>query len=630
MKTKSQKLGIYNSFSLNEAKINGGFWNERMENNRKKTLPAILDQLEKTGRVEALKQNWKPGQPNRPHIFWDSDTAKVIEGCCYSLATNDDEKLEKKVAEIVDLFASAQQPDGYLNSYFTTIEPGKRWTNLRDNHELYCAGHVIEAAVAHFNIKEDTSFLDIACKYADYIESVFGRKRGQMRGYPGHQEIELALVRLYEATKKKRYLKLAQYFIEERGRKPNYFDKEAAKRGETPDTNNPHRVYEYTQAHLPVREQTKPVGHAVRAVYLYIGMTAVAIATDDKTLLNASRRLWKEMISRYIHISGGIGQTLRNEGFTTAYDLPDESAYLETCASISMALWGMKMLETELNSTYSDVIEQTLYNGILSGVSLDGTKFFYGNPLASYPGFNGNGTFISDDYNYRRNDWFECSCCPTNITRLIAQIPTFLYTANDSLIAVHQYADSEVNFTPNDIPVKIVQETDYPWDGKILISVLPEQTASFTVALRVPGWCKSATLKINGRKPKSAYNIIMGYIRIQRKWEKGDKITLTLSMPVERIEANPNARQNPDRIALKRGPVVYCLESADNGRGLNHIYLPLDPEFEVSESTSGSIKGIPVIKMKAYRKKTPAKNDPLYSPLGSWSYAKCSVTAIPY
>ncbi|MGI5870167.1 MAG: glycoside hydrolase family 127 protein [Kiritimatiellia bacterium] len=629
MNKTNETLAKPQSFSPHDVQITGGFWKEKMDVNRRATLPIVFRRCEETGRIDALKQNWKPGDPNKPHIFWDSDVAKLIEGCCYSLAAHPDAALEAKVDEVIALFAAAQQSDGYLNSYYTTVEPENRWTNLRDNHELYCAGHIIEAAVAHFQCTGKRTFLDVACRYADYIATVFGRGKGRRRGYPGHEEIELALVRLYYVTEESRYRDLAEYFVNERGQTPHYYDQEAVARGEAPKDWRL-KTYAYCQAHVPVREQKKPVGHAVRATYLYTGMAAVAGATGDASLLKASRQLWRAVTTKQMHVTGGIGQIARNEGFTTDYDLPNESAYLETCAAIGMALWGRGMLDWEPDSTYSDVVEQALYNGVISGVSSDGRRFFYGNPLASHPGFDGNGNFVREGYYYRRQEWFGCSCCPTNIARTVSNIPSFLYTSYGDELAVHQYAESVSTLSVGGQSVEITQKTDYPWDGSIALEIKPEKTAAWRLSVRIPGWCRSAVVKVNGKKIKLATAVSKGYARIQREWRAGDVVKISLAMPVDCIQSHPAVRQNGGRVALRRGPVVYCLESIDNGANLNSIALRADPVFEVVPGKGRLLDGVPIIRAEAVRAKQPGRADPLYGTVGTWPRVACKATAIPY
>ena len=360
---------------FNQVTIEGGFWGPRIETNRKVTLPIEYEHLKKTGRLEAWELKWKPGDPNPPHIFWDSDVAKWMEAAAYSLTCHPDKTLEQNLDRVIALMEKAQLPDGYLNTHFIAVEPEKRWTNLRDNHELYCAGHLMEAAVAHYHATGKRSFLDVMCRYADHIHRTFGPGRDQKRGYPGHEEIELALIKLWGATGNRSYLDLATFFINERGRPPHYFTLEAQARGEDPARQR-HGNYEYSQSHLPVREQTKVVGHAVRAMYLYCGMADVAAATGDKALLAACRRLWQNVTRRRMHVTGGIGPTASNEGFTTDYDMPTDTAYLETCAAIGLVFWAHRMLQADLDGDYGDVMERALYNGVLSGVSVEGDRFF--------------------------------------------------------------------------------------------------------------------------------------------------------------------------------------------------------------------------------------------------------------
>jgi DUF1680 family protein len=351
---------------LNNVTIDGGFWGPRLEINRQRTLPIEYKQCKDTGRIDAFRLDWKPGAGPAPHIFWDSDVAKWIEAASYALNSHPDAALEGVVDETIALIASAQQADGYLNTHFTVVEPGKRWTNLRDRHELYCAGHLIEAGVAHFQATGKRALLDVVCRYADHIAAVFGPGPAQKRGYPGHEEIELALVKLYRATGERRYLDLSLYFINERGSQPHYYDLEALERGEEPGKFR-FKTYAYMQAHLPVREQRQVVGHAVRAMYLYAAMADLAAETGDESLLQACEVLWEDLCLRKMYLTGGIGPSTDNEGFTGAYDLPNETAYAETCASIGLVFWAQRMLQSGCESRYADVMEGALYNGVLIG-----------------------------------------------------------------------------------------------------------------------------------------------------------------------------------------------------------------------------------------------------------------------
>ena len=536
-----------------------------------------------------------------------------------------------KVDGAVAMMAKGQAADGYLNSHYQTVEPENRFTNLRDCHELYCAGHLIEAAIAYYEATGKRAFLEVMCRYADCIATVFGRGEGQRKGYCGHEEIELALVRLYRATGAKKYLDLAEYFINERGSKPHYFDEEAKARGEAPGSYWAGATYEYCQAHVPVRDIAEIGGHSVRAMYLLTGMAAVAGATGDASLHAACKRLWTRLVQRRLHVTGGLGAVCRNEGFTTDYDLPNEGAYLETCAAIGLIFWAQRMMDWGADSRYSDVVEQALYNGSLCGVSADGARFFYGNPLAAYPGFNGDGVFVKEGYHYRRSEWFGCACCPPNVARLIANVPSLLYTSRAATVELHQFAASEARLFVAGMHVTVTQTTDYPWDGTVAVTVDPEQEKAWTLAIRIPGWCRDARLRVNGKGVALKRLVKKGYASLKRKWQKGDTLTLVLAMPVERIEARPDVRQNCGRVALKRGPIVYCIEETDNGKHLNNRTLSRDSQFTVRRGTKGILKGVPVIAASAaipdasrwkpgelYRSGTRTKSRP------------CTLTAIPY
>ncbi len=380
------KLPRLNAVPVQAVKIESGFWGERQAVNRDRTIPAIHHQMDITGRIDAWHLNWQPGQP-KPHIFWDSDAGKWIEAVAYSLMTHPNLEFERQVDATIDLIEQAQKPDGYLNIWFTSVEPEKRWTNLRDWHELYDAGHLIEAAVAYAEATGKRKLLDVLCRYADLIDSRYGAEPDKRHGYPGHPELELALVKLYRATGEERYLKLSKYFVDERGKEPNYFDQEAKERGDDP-AKFWAQTYNYCQAHKPIREQTEATGHAVRANYLYAGVADVALETDDAELVEVCRRLWTDLTEHEMYITGGLGPAHSNEGFTFAYDLPNETAYAETCAAISLVFFAERMFRLDPDSRYIDVMERALYNGMISGVSFEGDTFFYANPLSSYPKVN--------------------------------------------------------------------------------------------------------------------------------------------------------------------------------------------------------------------------------------------------
>jgi DUF1680 family protein len=482
-------------------------------------------------------------------IFGDSDPAKWIEAASYSLAMHPDPELAKKVDYVANKIISAQQPDGYLNTHFTHAQPEMRWKNLRDWHEMYCAGHLIEGAVAHHQATGDPKLLKALSRYADHIDATFGREPGKKRGYPGHPELEQALVRLYHATGNRRYLDLSKYMIEERGVQPNYYDIEARERGDDP-ARFWFRTYEYCQAHVPIREQEKVVGHAVRAMYLFSAVADLAHEFDDTTLLETCNRLWDNLVNKRMYITGGIGPSRHNEGFTQDYDLPDETAYAETCATIGLMMWNHRLLQFNGESRFADVLERGLYNGFLSGVSLEGTHFLYENPLSTAG-------------DRKREDWFICPCCPPNVARNLASVGKYFYSTGEADAWVHLFASNEADLTVSGKPVNIRQSTHYPWDGKVEFAVGVKQPQSFTLHLRLPGWCQKYSLKLNGQaldlQPDAH-----GYLALDRTWWDGDVVEYDMHMPLRTVFANPAVRQLVGRLALQRGPLVYCLESTDH------------------------------------------------------------------
>ncbi|MFL5697671.1 MAG: glycoside hydrolase family 127 protein [Ktedonobacteraceae bacterium] len=594
--------------------IDDPFWTPHLRINREQTLPLIYQISQETGRIDNFRLSWKPGMEPTPHIFWDSDVAKWIEAASYSLGTDPNAELEAKVDEVISLLVAAQQPDGYLNTYFTIVEPEKRWTNLRDWHELYCAGHLIEAAVAHFQATGKRVLLDAMCRYADYIDTVFGTEPGKRRGYPGHEEIELALVKLSRVTGEKRYLQLSQYFVDERGRQPHYFDSEARLRGEDPADFH-HKTHEYSQAHLPVREQQHVVGHAVRAMYLYSAMADLAHELHDQSLFDAEQRLWDHLCTTRLYITGGLGPSRHNEGFTADYDLPNESAYAETCAAIGFVFWNHRMLQLDCNARYADMLECALYNGVLSGVSLDGQTFFYENPLAS-PG------------THHREPWFRVACCPPNLARLLASLGQYIYAVNERDLAVHLYMQSTAQLSVAGHEVTVRQETAYPWDGTITLRFDMDEPAMFGLRLRLPGWCQDARLTVNGEAFDVARHLEQGYVRVERVWQANERIELELAMPVERRYAHPNVRQDAGLVALQRGPLVYCLEGADQNVPLQRIVVPRTAEL-TSHFEPDILGGVTVIQGNALFEDDTGWAGRLYR---SWptSLQPGAITAIPY
>ena len=604
---------------LTQVTVADSFWAPRMQVNREQTIPHEYKQCKDTGRIDAFLLDWKPGKEPKPHYFWDSDLAKWVEAASYSLATHPDPKLDALLDEVIEKIAGAQQEDGYLNTYFTQVEPENRWVNLGMWHELYCAGHLMEAAVAHYEGTGKRRLLDVMCRYADYIDAVFGP--GKRDGCPGHEEIELALVKLYRATGERRYLKLSQFFLDQRGQKPSFFQREMEQL--RPEQAGGHRHFfgegdkfnsEYCQDQLPVREQSEVVGHAVRAMYLYSGMADVGKETGDQGLLAACERLWDNVCRKRMYITGGIGPSGSNEGFTRDYDLPN-AAYAETCAAVGLVFWNHLMLQLHGDSRFADVMERALYNGTISGVSLDGKKFFYTNPLESRG-------------NHHRQDWFGCACCPPNIARLIAAIGGYIYSQTEKQAYVNLYVQSSGTLQLNGQEVRLKQETDYPWHGAIRIHVNPEKPSVFGLNLRVPEWSRYAILTVNGGVLDAEELDNLGYARIEREWREGDRVELLLPMDVERIKAHPSVRQNTGCVALQRGPIVYCLEQVDNPAPLHRIVLPGDAELK-AHFDKELLGGVTVIKGAALVADDADWNNTLYRAEPA-NLKPVEMTAIPY
>ncbi|MBZ9936063.1 glycoside hydrolase family 127 protein [Mesorhizobium sp. BR1-1-16] len=559
-----------------------GFWGSRVDAVADKTADILykrcveagmLDQIDPDRPVPALRipfhvSDGFTASTVTTQMFWDSDLGKTIETAAYSLYRKKNPALEAKIDAVIDMYEKLQQPDGYLSSWYQRMQPGLRWTNLRDCHELYCAGHLIEGAVAYYQATGKRKLLDVMCRYADHIDTMFGPEPDKKKGYCGHEEIELALVKLARVTGNDRYMKLAKYFIDQRGQQPHYFDEEARARGADPKAFH-FKTYDYNQSHKPVREQDKVVGHAVRAMYLYSGMADVATEFGDDTLRVALDRLWDDLNSKSLYVTGGLGPSADNEGFTSDYDLPNESAYAETCAAVALAFWANRMLGMGPNIRYADVMELALYNGSISGLSLDGSLFFYENPLESRGHHN-------------RWKWHRCPCCPPNVGRMVASIGTYMYGVADGEIAVHLYGDADARLDIGGTEVRLKQQSRYPWDGAVGITVDVDKPTRFALSLRIPGWCRKASLSVNGEAIDLSAATVDGYARIDREWKAGDTVSLNLELAVERLYAHPEVRQDVGRITLKRGPLVYCLEGIDNSVALNRIKVPGDASFNAN------------------------------------------------
>ncbi len=507
-------------------------------------------------------------------VFQDSDLAKWLEAVAYSLIWRPDAALEKTADEAIALVEKAQRPDGYLDTYYILTGIENRWTNTKDNHELYCAGHMLEAAVAYYQATGKRKLLDVMIRCVEHIRSVIGPEEGKKHTYPGHEVLEMALCKLYEVTGDETHLNLARYFIDERGAEPSYFVAEGERNGRPVRPESPFNL-RYYQADRPVREQEGAEGHAVRAGYLYSGMADVARLTGDEALYEACRRIWYDITRRQMYITGAVGQSAAGESFSFDYDLPNGLIYGETCAAISLAFFAQRMLRLSPRGEYADVLERVLYNGTISGMSLDGTKFFYVNPLEVDP------ARCEQNHQFRhvkpeRQKWFGCACCPPNLGRLMASLPGYLYHTNENTVYVNLYTTNEMTAALADGDVSLAMTTSYPWDGTIRLTVnaAPENIA---LALRKPGWCRGFTVSVNGRA--ADYEQRDGYLYLTRGWTAGDCVELTLDMPVMTVRANPRVAEDIGKLAVQRGPVVYCLEEPDNGKNLQRVYISAEAAF---------------------------------------------------
>lgn len=543
----------FRSPDVGEVAVMDKFLAPRIEANHSATIPASLKISRETGRIDAFRLKWKPGMPNEPHVFWDSDVAKVVEGMCYDLTLHPEDKaLAEDLDKIVALIVSAQQPDGYLNTHFTVVEPQNRFKWLNSHHELYCCGHLIEAAVAHFKATGKRNFLDCMCRYADYVDSVFGRGEGKRRGYPGHEEIELALMKLAEVTGERRYARLASYFVNERGRKPNYFVGEGTAKNWLWNL----------QAEATVRERRDATGHAVRMMYLACAMADVAAAEGDGELLARCDDVFESMARRRMFITGGIGSTKQGEAFDRDWRLVNLEAYAESCASMGLVWFAQRMHNITGLTKYLDILERALYNSALSGISLSGDKFFYTNPLDNNP----------DSYFEReRVPWFFCSCCPTNYCRFLPQIGSFLWSASDDEVRLNIPAASEFRSGGRAIRVS----GGYPYDGKVRIEILAD--GDYALSVRVPAWCDG--IDVECRDGHLADGTDDSLLHFAGPWKKGEKILVNFAMKTETMRANCKVHDDAGKIALVRGPLVYALESTDNGENIGRLFIDASQRF---------------------------------------------------
>ena len=505
-------------------------------------------------------------------VFQDTDVAKWLEAVAFTLdSSGRDEKLEKLADETIDLIGKAQCEDGYLNTYFTIKEPDRRWTNLKEGHELYTAWHMIEAAVAYYNATGKRKFLDIVSRFADLICETFGPEEGKCHGYPGHPEVELALVKLYRATGQKRYLDLAKYFIDTRGVGENYFFQEEKKEKYQqifPEFAG--YVPEYSQSHLPVREQKTAEGHAVRAVYLYSAMADLAYEYQDETLLDACKTLWNNMTEKRMYITGGIGSSGLLERFTTDYDLPNDRNYSESCASIGLAMFGNRMAQITKDAKYADIVEKALYNTVLAGIAMDGKSFFYVNPLEVWPDNCIERTSM-EHVKPVRQKWFGVACCPPNIARTLASLGQYIYGADENSLYINLYISSQTKLLIGETETEVIMESSFLKDGTVTVHLESEKASKETLALRIPGYTKEFTVWRGAQKIKTPL-IKKGYLMIT-DLAASEEIKISCDMKARFVYANPKVRADEGKACIMRGPLVYCLEETDNGENLSSLYV---------------------------------------------------------
>ncbi len=574
---------------FNLVNVRDGFWSPRLEINRTVTIPYCFQMCEETGRIRNFEKAAGLKEGKHEGIYFnDSDVYKVMEGAAYSLQVHPDAMLRLYLDKLITTMSRAQWEDGYLYTFYSVPQrqPEKRWTNERDMHEQYCIGHMLEGAVAHYQVTGDKAFLNIATRCADYICQVFGP--GKRTDPPGHQEIEIGLCKLYRATGDGKYLDMAKFLLDQRGRKGN--------RGPNGDGG----LYgEYSQDHIPVTEQTEATGHSVRAAYMYTGMADVAALTGSMEYIKAIESIWHDVVGTKLYVTGGIGASGGNEGFSAKYELPNLTAYCETCASFANIFWNHRMFLMQGDAKYIDVLERSLYNAALSGIGMKGDRFFYPNRLES----GGD----------ERSPWFDCPCCPSNVARFVPSVPGYAYAYKDNDVYVNLFLSGDTTIQTAGNKVKLSQQTEYPWKGKVDISVEPEKSEKFTICVRIPGWARNEavpsdlytfltpvndkpTLKVNGKTVSPS--IEKGYARIERQWQKGDRIELDLPMPVRRVVAHEQVKADRGRVALQRGPIVYCLEGPDNdGKVLNTVVA--DDAKLKSEYRSDLLNGVIVITGKA-------------------------------
>jgi len=632
---------LLHELSIQEVRIDDPFWNNRLHRNRTVTLRHQYQMLHQTGRIDNFRKAAGRIEGSFQGMFInDSDVYKWIEAACYAVIGHDDQELSRRIEELVSVVADAQEPDGYLNTYFALVEPDKKWTNLGMMHELYCAGHLFQAAVAHTRATGSTKLLDVACRLADHIDRIF-RVEGKS-GAPGHEEIELALVELYQITGESRYVELARLFLDRRGTPESGFRSELADlrtvagyrlvakidNFETRLVDEFYRQFyldskgeysgRYAQDHCPVREQDTVEGHAVRAMYLFSAVADIAAHTGDTVLRDMLRRLWDNMTLRRMYVTGGIGSDMTIEGFSRDYDLPNETAYSETCAAVGSVLWNHRMLKLIGDGRYGDVLELVLYNGLLAGVSLDGTKFFYVNPLSS-------------EGSHHRKNWFHVACCPMNVARTLASLQRYVYLQRAGSLFVNLYISGEATFQVEDGgKVKLTQQTTYPWNERVDMSVRTDHPRQLDLHLRVPAWSKGVSVSVNGELLDAGDTTTKaGYVCVRRTWADGDRLSVTFEFRIERIVSHPAVSTNRGMVALQRGPVIYCLEQTDHHFPVEELILPEDAQLS-SRYADELLEGCVVIEGIGWVPDHEAWPHALYSSGTEQAFRTERFTAVPY
>lgn len=622
-----QKDYSIKDINFTQVHLTDNFWLPRIEINRTATIPASFERCENTGRVKNfVMAAEKKGKFCTVYPFDDTDIYKTIEGAAFSLATHPDKKLDAYVDSLIVIIRNAQEPDGYLYTA-RTIDPvnvgswvgNERWEKERElSHELYNAGHMYEAAVAHYLATKKRNFLDIAIKNADLVCSVFGP--GKRSVAPGHEIVEMGLVKLFRITGKQEYLNTAKFFIYARGQYNGY----------DPKSTDSWKNGSYWQDHKPVVQQDEAVGHAVRAGYLYSAVADVAALTGDDSLTKAIDKIWENVVAKKLYIQGGIGARGDGERFGANYELPNNTAYNETCAAIANVYWNYRMFLLHGDSKYMDVLERTLYNGLISGVGLDGKSFFYTNAMEVRNGFSHN------DIERERSGWFQCSCCPTNVCRFIPAVPGYMYAQKESDLYVNLFISSTASLIINNKPVQVLQQNNYPWEGDLRFTIHTAKANSFKLLIRIPGWAlntavpsdlysfqKNAgvkpTIQINGEPV--AYEIQNGYAVINRAWKKNDEVLVSLPMEIKQVVANEKIKDNIGKLALQRGPIVYCAEWADNNGKAGNIIVPAGAAFS-TEYKPTLLNGVMTLKTEV----------PVVSITGTESITteRKTVTMIPY